>query len=578
MQREDHSFLYRFRLPFKLVGLLLLIGGILTGAFFLTKLGPQSVDPDEVYAEFDEAEGERLLALSEEKEQYFRKRAEQRPPTEEDYAVLDEAMDALQQYIDLAGGFHAKSARKRTELRAMRDEYRGLAIYEESSQLEVESARLMEAGDGQKSLLTLKRSARLQETINELYPNASRADTRRLTRLLREIDKLEAQPIYEESVAAQTEADAMVEAENFARARLLLQKAISLQKQLNMEYRGLQYADIQRLSKLEEQLASLESSDLYDEIKASLDVGAAAEQDKRYAEAAESYQNAFRLQKQLNRDFPQSRFAAGRKLEDYRALRENALSRDLGDDINADLARLDAMLRERKVWQAVELLHALEPKVDSFAEQFPRSTVLPPKAALKLQYLSAVESDLGFLQDRIYGQLLPVEGIDGWHLLRTEVPQALYMSVMLDANPSRNKGELLPVDSGNWDEAQAFAERVSWLLGRPARLPKEAEYRAALGSLRYVVIDDVAWSLGNSDGMTREIATREPTAQGFYDLLGNVAEWLQGESVPGDGEGILAGGSVESSADVLAEVPMQYINQRTRNRFAGFRIAVDLSE
>ena len=74
-------------------------------------------------------------------------------------------------------------------------------------------------------------------------------------------------------------------------------------------------------------------------------------------------------------------------------------------------------------------------------------------------------------------------------MLRTEVPQALY-SLIMGTNPSRNQGDLRPVDSISWLEAKNFCERLSWILGQPVRLPTENEFRQALGRLRYIVLEE----------------------------------------------------------------------------------------
>ncbi|GHB99659.1 formylglycine-generating enzyme family protein [Cerasicoccus arenae] len=575
---RNQSFFYRFRLPFKLLGVFILAISFLVGAYYLTKLGPKKINPNAVYEKFDEAAGNKLLLETQEKEDEFRMRAEQRPPSEDDFVMLDEAIDGLSEYIAMRGGFHRESVDRREALYKLRDNYRGDVLYEESVQLENQSNEQKVAGNSKEALRILERALYVQRSLNERYSRSKYKDARRLTRLSREVDQLTALPLFEESEAAENAALQSIEDENYGRAKLLYGKSIELQKDLNLRFRGLQYADVQRLARLEQELSSLESSDIHIEIEEYREAGQKEEAEGNFAGAAESYQNAFRLQRQLNKDFPQSRFSGVRLAEELQSLRENALSRDLGDGIKAEMARLDEALKDRTAWKAIEIIRTLYPKVQQFSEQFPRSTILGKNALLKLQYLSAIEDDIGFLQDRIYGQLLPIEGVDGWRMLRTEVSQALYMSVMLKANPSRHVGDLLPVDSGNWDDAHNFGERVSWLTGQEVRLPTEDEFFAALGSLRYVDLRETSWNLENGDGVTHEIATLKPNAQGFCDLLGNVAEWLQSNSLPGDGEAYIAGGSVETSLDDLAEKPVEISNRRMRNRYAGFRIVVHMPE
>ncbi|WP_309398066.1 formylglycine-generating enzyme family protein [Cerasicoccus maritimus] len=573
---RNRSFLYRFRLPLKLFGVIILTGVCLTGAFYLTKLGPGKVDRGNVYMEFDEVEGNKLLELSQQKEEYFRNRAEQRAPTEEDYAALDEAIKALSDYLDMRGGHHTSTSERREELYALRDNYRGKVLYEESLLLEDQCEGFEESGQFDEALKAISRATFLQRKLNETYDRSPNNDKRRVTRLQRKVDQLTAKPLYEDSVQAEDDAKQALAAEDFDRAKLFYQRAIELQTDLNMRFRGLQFANVQRVTALEQELSSLESSDLYERIGDYRAAAEEAEAKEDYAAAAEAYQNAFRLQRELNREFPQSRFAGALVADELQGLRENALSRNLGDGILEEMQRLDEALRERTAWRAIEIIRALYPKVQQFTEQFPRSTILGEDALLKMQYLSAIEDDIGFLQDRIYGQLLSIEGNEDWRMLRTEVSQALYMSVMLKANPSRHVGDLLPVDSCNWDEAKDFCQRVSWILGHDVRLPNEDEFYAAIGSLRYVNLREVSWNLENADGVTHEIGKLKPNGQGFCDLLGNVAEWLESGALPGEGEAYIGGGSVETPIDILIDVPVEISNRRMRNRFAGFRFVVYL--
>ena len=74
------------------------------------------------------------------------------------------------------------------------------------------------------------------------------------------------------------------------------------------------------------------------------------------------------------------------------------------------------------------------------------------------------------------------------------------------------------------------------------RLPTEAEWeyaaRAGTTGDRYGNVDDIAWHAGNSSNEIQSVGTKQPNAWGFYDMLGNVYEWVQ------DYYGPYPGGSV----------------------------------
>ncbi len=105
---------------------------------------------------------------------------------------------------------------------------------------------------------------------------------------------------------------------------------------------------------------------------------------------------------------------------------------------------------------------------------------------------------------------------------QTLVTQAAYRRV-LGTNPSRFKGERLPVENVTWDEARSYCSAVGM------RLPTEAEweYAARAGSItgRYGDLSAIAWYRDNSGGQTHEVAQKEANAWKLYDMLGNLNEW-----------------------------------------------------
>lgn len=115
----------------------------------------------------------------------------------------------------------------------------------------------------------------------------------------------------------------------------------------------------------------------------------------------------------------------------------------------------------------------------------------------------------------------------------TEVTQELWQAVM-GSNPSRFKGDNLPVERVSWNDCQEFIKKLNSLTGLQFRLPTEAEWEyAARGGnkskgYKYSGSNDfgsVAWYWDNESSKTHNVATKAPNELGLYDMSGNVWEW-----------------------------------------------------
>jgi uncharacterized protein (TIGR02996 family) len=107
-------------------------------------------------------------------------------------------------------------------------------------------------------------------------------------------------------------------------------------------------------------------------------------------------------------------------------------------------------------------------------------------------------------------------------------------------NRSTFRGPDRPVDSAHWSSALAFCDRLGKYLGRPCRLPYEAEWEYACRAgttTSFHTGDDwrAMWRAGlcsrvhqtGSAGGTTDVGQYLPNAFGLYDVHGNVREWCQ---------------------------------------------------
>ena len=123
-----------------------------------------------------------------------------------------------------------------------------------------------------------------------------------------------------------------------------------------------------------------------------------------------------------------------------------------------------------------------------------------------------------------------------------EVSQASWERVM-EKNPSHFKSRKHPVENVSWKESMAYCKALNSRLqdfpkvpvGMRFRLPSEAEweYAARAGTKgiyffgdKPVSIGDFAWISANSRNGHQPVKTKKPNPWGFYDVYGNVREWV----------------------------------------------------
>ena len=114
----------------------------------------------------------------------------------------------------------------------------------------------------------------------------------------------------------------------------------------------------------------------------------------------------------------------------------------------------------------------------------------------------------------------------GFWMAKTEVTQRQWKSVMGN-NPSRFKGDDLPVENVIWKDCQEFCRKA----GLGLRLPTEAEweYACRAGSTGPYAgtgkLEDMGWYADNSGSETHPVGRKSPNAWGLCDMHGNVWEW-----------------------------------------------------
>lgn len=195
---------------------------------------------------------------------------------------------------------------------------------------------------------------------------------------------------------------------------------------------------------------------------------------------------------------------------------------------------------------------------------------------------------------------------NGFYLGRFEVSQFEYFKVMnsntdgLFARPSFDQDDSKPVESVSWNDINStFLPLLNKLEndngnlpnGWTYSLPTEAEWEfscRAGTSTSYSYGDSTSTNLANYDGSsTKVIGFYNPNAWGFYDMHGNVEEWVSdwyGDyntsllidpvGPLGGTEKVIRGGRYSSSAANIRSADRDSFDNNLNNARIGFRLAL----
>jgi formylglycine-generating enzyme required for sulfatase activity len=145
----------------------------------------------------------------------------------------------------------------------------------------------------------------------------------------------------------------------------------------------------------------------------------------------------------------------------------------------------------------------------------------------------------------------------------------------------------------NWNDAKQFCEWVSKVTGKEWRLPTNAEWEAAVGTMKYAWGEyyPPKWDDGNYailpdgkddtqkvgvDGImgTAPVGSFKMNVLGFYDLGGNAAEWMWDGLDEKTGKRVIRGGHWASLAEACSVAFRYYYYPEDRRYYGGFRVAL----
>lgn len=544
--------------------------------YFLTTIGPRSVGssgsaPVKQMVSSDNPE---VLALSFEVdrlEKEYQQAAAAGLVTAETLQILEQAVQKQRTLIlTYPTGSHAPVARL-SGLEAELDSARAASLVTRIDQLQKDGEAALQAEKFESASELLNEALALQREINASNAHSRYKNYVKETSLIQTIAAIDATPLFNEKQAAVKSAKLAVSEERWGDALAAYIRARDLQQRINREYPKTRYADLGGFDRLESEIASLNSAGVAAEIDAKEAAGDAKAKSGDHSAAAKLYAEAFTLQQEVNLKYTRSRFVSSARLERLDGKQQSATARPLTDRLQAIDREISADLAARRVVAAEQRIPDAAALLERITKEFPKGDFQLGELKIKLAYLSLKRADLRSIQDDVYDQLLPLPGASvGLLMFKTEVTQQLYAQVM-NTNPSRNPGRAFPVDSVNWNDVEEFCTRMNWILGLPVRLPTVDEFRVAIGDIsgRIVSVDS---------NVDRPVAAvnAEPNTNGFIDLLGNVAEWLDAGQIGNTAP--VGGGSYLDRETTLRSVPTENRPRIDRARQIGFRFIVSKPE
>ena len=437
--------------------------------------------------------------------------------------VLGRRLAAVQRRIRAAKMAVPADETEAVELEVACRTLRNRSAVARSVALEEEASALADQGQSAAALEKLTAALRLQDEANGLAPVSGLKDFKREGRLRTAVELGTVRPLHAAIATARQRADMALAAGDTIGAAQALRAAQASQISVNQTFRDTKAAAPAAVAGLNTEIETIESRELMGRVHAAVAAAERAGLAGDFATAGKEWAVAASVQRDLNLRFPNSREASLPSADRFEVNRQTSLSLpSLARALTLDREAAQ-LLRRRLVEPALINLDEALVALDRAVGQFPRSAGWDPELARRVEYLALKRRDLGQIQESVHRQLITQPPMAPVAMAEPAVAQALYALVM-HANPSRNRGSTLPVDSVSWADANEFCRRLSWIMGETVRLPTEGEFRLATMAARPPLLasGEMAVWLRPSSGAGTMALVGHPGSEGSPDRASGV--------------------------------------------------------
>lgn len=568
--------------PGKIAGplvFLLFAAGIL-GIFYIASLSKGSNEIYETATDvaIDSAMAEKRLHESRSLESQFNAIHEFKKDTvsSADIDLYEKAVENYRLYLTHAGvaaSYNPRYERMRKHLHNLRaDSLRKL-----SSELEKQAETFANEKKYNEAETHFNDAAALEHQITKEFPLASKKNHARANFLENRAKTMRAIPLQIKAQELKAQGEAALNEANWPKANLCLTEALSIEKILWADYRNVIVSNSSRILRIQDLLSTIGSAPDYERREKYSSEAKAHEQDGNWEAAANLWAQALASQKTIIQNFPRSLYADKETENSLMKNYANASARPQFILLEKDYTELIANIRERKLEHVSLIAKQALRRAENILREWPQSTLISEDFIQELRYMDLKAPDIASVQSNFFNLLLPIPGHPNKaRMLKTEVSQALYSFVM-PFNPSASKDLNYPVESVDFNDAQEFCRKLSMLIGCEVRLPSQEEFTMAAGTPNTETVLEHAWLIENSSGVIHSSGSRKANADGFFDLYGNVAEWVtpsSKESIKAF-ESLVAGGDCQTPVYAFPDEIFKKVPRSEKSRTRGFRVVIE---
>lgn len=496
--------------------------------------------------------------------------------TSEDIDIYDKAVTAFAQYLAYSG-IDSRVNLRLDKMRRKLHSLRADKIREHTLAIEAAAEKLADEKKYSEAEKLFREAAEHERRIETQFASADKRNHARTVGLHNRMLAMQAIPMMAQADELEREGTEALDARNWRLANQKLRAALKIQNRLWADYRAVIPADSQRIARLNRLVETVESSTDYEEVEALKKAAEAAEANRDWKAAAEIWDKAYRRQEFLEKNFPRSEFAVPERLKMLGEALANTAARPDFLEFLENMEKIQSAIRSRNTEGIPVLARKNAVIAARLRERFPENTLLSGRIQDMLAYLDLKSRDIPQIQSAFFALLNPIPGVpaERTQMMKTEVSQALYTFVVGN-NPSADSANSdFPVESVSYEDVEVFCRRLGVIVGYRVRPPSMEEFLAAAGTPDAEKIDAQAWVLGNSGAQVHPCASKSANAAGFFDLYGNVSEWIYEERKAGEIAGTSAGGDCQFPQELLAEEHVQKSMLKEKSRLRGFRVVVD---